>query len=179
METITTAAMAEAEKLEPVEKITAPFAELLPTLQDAAQARRRLGAALIQEAEGFETMIRGYQKALGLAPEIETAQPITPRKSATIEPATDADAEPRGMEAVRRIMREGGVWTPKEIHAELEKRGWVSPDAKHPIRATEAAINRLWRDKGEIEKVGRARYRFKTAPTDQATMSDSPGGDDR
>ena len=41
--------MNEAKELTPAKEITAPFAELLPSLRAAAEDRRRLGDALIPE----------------------------------------------------------------------------------------------------------------------------------
>jgi hypothetical protein len=175
----TTEAMSEAKGLTPAKEIVAPFAELIPSLEEAASVRRRLGAALFQEADGFEKMIAGYQQAVGIGTAVETntAMPITVRGGASTERAPGTEDGPRGMEAVRRVMREGGDWNAREIHAELEKRGWVSPDAKFPIRATEAAINRLYRVTNEIEKVGRGRYRYKSFPT-RDTLDTGAGGDE-
>lgn len=71
---------------------------------------------------------------------------------------------PVGIEAARRVMREGGVWTVASLLNELQKRGWDSKDAEHPLKATEAAISRLHNVKKEIERVGRGKYRYKQAP---------------
>lgn len=79
------------------------------------------------------------------------------------EPAGDA---PRGTEAARRVMREGGVWTVKKLHDELVRRGWVNPDAQHPEKATETALSRLHKKYNEVDRVGRGQYRYRTAPHD-------------
>jgi len=67
---------------------------------------------------------------------------------------------PEGMEAIRRIMKDGGVWTSRQLLDEMKKRGWESKGSPNPIRPTEAAINRLWKVKREIERVGRGEYRY-------------------
>jgi hypothetical protein len=75
-------------------------------------------------------------------------------------PSEARDLRPEGMEAVRRIMKQGGVWTAGGLLAEMKKRGWESKGSKNPIRPTEAAINRLWKVKKEIQRVGRGQYRY-------------------
>ncbi len=74
------------------------------------------------------------------------------------------DEPPRGMEAVRRVMREGGVYTGRSMLDELTKRGWEPKDAKHPLATVEAAMDRLFRVKEEIERVGRGEYTYKGFP---------------
>lgn len=71
--------------------------------------------------------------------------------------------EPRGTEAVRRVMASGDVMTIREIYEALEKRDWINPEAMHPLKATETAINRLFKA-GELERVGRGRYRLVQSP---------------
>jgi hypothetical protein len=67
----------------------------------------------------------------------------------------------RGGDAVLAVMREKDqIWTARQVHEELERRGWISADVAHPLRGTEAAINRLWKA-GKVERLGRGRYRFK------------------
>jgi hypothetical protein len=83
-----------------------------------------------------------------------------------IEPTVQANqTEPPsllGLAAVREVMRERSerIWTPSMIHAELERRGWLSGDAKFPKAGTESAVGRLL-GKGEIVKVARGRYRWR------------------
>jgi hypothetical protein len=83
---------------------------------------------------------------------------------ATLPVPSNEDAVPKGIDAVRRVMREGGVWTAKTMLAELTKRGWEPKTAKHPLPTVEAAINRLFRVKDEIERVGRGEYSYKGFP---------------
>jgi hypothetical protein len=71
---------------------------------------------------------------------------------------------PKGMEAVRRVMREGGVHTGRSMLEELTKRGWEPKDAKHPLATVEAAMDRLFRVKKEIDRVGRGEYTMKGHP---------------
>lgn len=77
-----------------------------------------------------------------------------------VESKASTDNAPRGTEAVRRVMREGGDWDVRKLHAELEQRGWLNPDAMHPLKATETSLNRLYKKYGEIERVGRGIYRY-------------------
>jgi hypothetical protein len=78
----------------------------------------------------------------------------------TGEPATPHPPR-RGNDAVLTLMQEQQrIWTARELHDELDRRGWINPDAAHPLRGTEAAINRLHRS-GKVEKLGRGRYRAK------------------
>lgn len=79
---------------------------------------------------------------------------------------------PAGIEAIRRVMREGGVWTAKELLEELTRRGWEPENAKHPQAATEAALNRLWKVKGELDRVARGQYRYKGLPASPASAMD-------
>jgi len=80
---------------------------------------------------------------------------------------------------VRRIMNDGGVWTARQLLDEMRKRGWESKESKNPIRPTEAAINRLWKVKKEIERVGRGQYRYigpgAPAPSPPAEFALLPG----
>jgi chromosome segregation ATPase len=68
----------------------------------------------------------------------------------------------RGIEAVRAVLEEepDRVWRPKDVHAVLQDRGWLS-GAKSGIALTEGAINRLWKKTEEVERVAKGRYRWK------------------
>jgi hypothetical protein len=91
------------------------------------------------------------------APKPPTSLKATPSESVASEP-------PKGMDAVRRVMREGGVYTGRTMLDELTKRGWDPKDAKHPLATVEAAMDRLFRVKEEIERVGRGEYTYKGHP---------------
>ena len=70
----------------------------------------------------------------------------------------------RGIAAVRTVMQENPerVWKAREVHDVLEQRGWISPGAQHPMRGTEAAINRLIK-RGELDRIRPGRYRVTAA----------------
>jgi hypothetical protein len=114
-------------------------------------------------AEALEQIANGIRGLMG--------KPVPTRMSASISQASapafpqpspaPPTGTPEGMEAVRRIMRGSGqAWTVREVFEEMKKRGWESKDSKEPLRPAEAAVNRLWKVKGEIERVGRGRYRY-------------------
>jgi hypothetical protein len=117
----------------------------LPWLRQQARASRAREAHEASRAQAFERLVETIELILGI-----DSEPIEP-----------TEKQLRGGEAALTVMREQDrQWTARQVHEELERRGWVSPDARHPLRGTEAAINRLWRA-GEIEKLGRGRYRAK------------------
>jgi hypothetical protein len=67
----------------------------------------------------------------------------------------------RGSDGVLTVMQENErIWTAREVHEELKRRGWVNLDVQHPERGTEAAINRLWKA-GKLAKISRGRYTAK------------------
>ena len=78
-----------------------------------------------------------------------------------VEPSDDP---PQGMEAIRRVMRKGGVFTARTMLEELEKLGWEPKKAKNPLPTVEAAMDRMYRVKKEIERVGRGQYTYKGFP---------------
>lgn len=85
---------------------------------------------------------------------------------------------PRGKEAVRIIMSESPrVWKASDLVAEVVRRKWIDPNAKHPDAAVRVATARLLRDQ-VIERVGPGRYRFKLSddtPSEQtARANDEP-----
>jgi hypothetical protein len=71
---------------------------------------------------------------------------------------------PQGIEAVRRVMTEGGVWTAQSLLEELIRRGWEPKNAQHPLQTIHAAIDRLYRVKEEIDRVERGTYTRKGHP---------------
>jgi hypothetical protein len=128
--------------------------------------------ALRDIAQGMRTLLGG-QKAPQSEPDEAPAPPATSSQQAN-------GVRPEGMEAVRRIMSQGGVWTGGQILEEMKRRGWESKESKNPIRPTEAAINRLWKVKKEIERVGRGRYQYIGPPSarDEATDRLALAGDE-
>jgi hypothetical protein len=125
------------------------------------------------EAEREAEALRGIANTIRLVPAdgIEISTPLAPGEAegagqSSQLPGEDRrrDSVPGGIDAVRRVMREGGVWTAKAMLAELTKRGWEPKEAKHPLPTVEAAMNRLYRVKNEIERVGRGEYTYKGFP---------------
>lgn len=110
------------------------------------------------EATALREIVNGMRGLLG--------QPAMPggatAATASSQPSRPAapDLRPEGMEAVRRIMKEGGVWTATQVLEEMKRRGWESKTSEDPIRPAEAAINRLWKVKREVERVGRGQYQY-------------------
>ena len=126
----------------------------LPHLRAEAKRLREEEAEAARKAEGYEAIIRGVESVIG-APAAEA------RTTAPASEAVIANGEgPRGIAAVRLVMLEhpDRIWKARDIHAQLEQRGWISPGAQHPLRGTEAAVNRLWK-RGEIDRVDAGRYR--------------------
>ena len=65
---------------------------------------------------------------------------------------------PRGREAIRLIVSERpGIWTLKDLRAEMERRGWFTSR-----KGLEVAAHRLCVD-GEGKRIGRGRYMFPAA----------------
>lgn len=137
---------------------------------------------LESKAEGKEAeaeLLRSIARTIRML-EVRQTSPVGQRVVFAPSPATSPDpssedAVPKGIDAVRRVMREGGVWTAKSMLAELTKRGWEPKTAKHPLPTVEAAINRLFRVKDEIERVGRGEYSYKGFPASPTleTMTES------
>jgi hypothetical protein len=121
----------------------------LPALRAEARQLREQESKVREQAARVERVIEAIE---GLR-----AQPPSP----TRQNGRQARG-PTGIAAVRRVMSEAGgrVWRPREVHEVLEKRGWVSPHAQHPVNGTENSINRLWK-RGEVEKLGPGRYRYR------------------
>lgn len=130
------------------------LAQQLPHLRAEAKRWREQEVEAARKAEGYEAIIHGVENVIGAPPAVAGAS--------APEVVTELSGTPghRGIGAVRRVMLEHPTrtWKAKEIHAELERRGWISPGAGHPLRGTEAAINRLWK-RGELDRVDAGRYR--------------------
>lgn len=124
---------------------------------DPAAALRKL-AAEADEREAEADALRQVAGAIRLLTLDGAETPSTPAATST------AAGTPKGMEAVRRVMREGGVYTGRSMLEELTKRGWDPKEAKHPLATVEAAMDRLFRVKKEIERVGRGEYTYKGFP---------------
>ncbi len=125
----------------------------LPSLRGEAARLREEEALARRRAENLERIIEGVEGLMDRTT-VSAGSEVAPT-----ETHTPGDG-PRGIAAVRRVMLEhpARIWKAKEIHAELERQGWISPAAQHPLRGTEAAINRLWK-RGEVDRVDAGRYR--------------------
>jgi len=65
------------------------------------------------------------------------------------------DDDPRGREAIRRIVGvRPGVWALAEIRVEMKRRGWFTSN-----KGVDVAVTRMCRN-GEARRVGKGRYEF-------------------
>jgi len=177
------------DSLSPLDEIGG-FQASLPQLNEQALLRRRLAQRLVTEAKALEQIISAVgalsdpdgavdnPPEAALSPETALATEGSPRATLARAVSSTASAHgteegPRGTEAVRAVMREGGVWTTERVFEEVRKRGWIDSNVMHPRKAIETALNRLHGKYREIERVGRGRYRYKTAPTDQTLLNGS------
>jgi hypothetical protein len=123
--------------------------------EDEATELRVRADALDQIANGIRGLIGADAPMKAPTPLRPSPAPIFPQPS-----PTPPSGVPEGMDAVRLIMAEGGTWTVASLFEEMQKRGWDSKESKEPSRAAEAALNRLWKVKKEVERVGRGQYRY-------------------
>jgi hypothetical protein len=130
---------------------------------DPNEAVRGLTAEA-EEREGEAEALRQVASAIRLLTGDGPTAASNGAASANSPRADTSGEPPKGMEAVRRVMREGGVWTGRTMLEELTKRGWEPKDAKHPQATVEAAMDRLFRVKKETERVGRGEYAYKGFP---------------
>lgn len=130
------------------------------------------------EAEALRQVANAIRLLTGDGSAVAVHQAIRQEPAAAGDPAT-ADQAPdqplKGMQAVRQVMRAGGVWTGRAMLEELTKRGWEPKDAKHPLATVEAAMDRLFRVKKEIDRVGRGEYTYKGFPASPTLESLSEG----
>jgi hypothetical protein len=140
--------------------------EALQESQNDPDAATRKLAAEANEREAEAEALRGVAQAIKLL----TGGVGSAGAQAAVSPAssggvsTETNEVPAGMEAVRRVMKGGGVWTGRAMLDELVKRGWEPKKAKHPLATVEAAMDRLFRVKKETERVGRGEYAYKGHP---------------
>jgi hypothetical protein len=134
-------------------------ASLIAQLDAEAARDEQLGYAALKRAHRARAASRALQQVIGGDAVRSTAkgEPLPGLEADVVRPT---DERPRGSAAILTVTAEepGKVWSARDIHAELEERGWLNPEAQHPLRGTEAAISRLVRD-GKLEKVGRGQYR--------------------
>jgi hypothetical protein len=130
---------------------------------DPNKAVRSLTAEA-EEREGEAEALRQVASAIRLLTGDGPTATSNGAVSASPPRADTSDEPPKGMDAVRRIMRGGGVYTGRSMLEELTRRGWEPKDAKHPLATVEAAMDRLFRVKKEIDRVGRGEYTMKGHP---------------
>lgn len=140
--------------------------ELLDEIEQLREQYGKIGRELIKRLDALQVKRRwedqrdpessGDLPPLGRRPSL--AEMLQQPERTEAEDA-GSEAGPRGTEAVRRIMADGSVRGIREIYAALKERGWINPDALHPVKATETAINRLYKA-GELERVSRGKYRY-------------------
>jgi hypothetical protein len=130
----------------------------IPRLIQALQESESDPNVAIGNLEGEAAAHEAEAKALRQAVmAIKLLTGLTPTEPKAEEP-------PTGMEAIRRVMREGGVWTARALLDELTRRGWNPKKAKNELATVEAAMDRLYRVKKEIDRVGRGEYTYKGFP---------------
>jgi hypothetical protein len=142
----------------------------LPSLKKEAATWRQREEDARRKAESIERIIEGVEGLSGPAVPNESL-PVLGTKNQAVAPEPDDDTWPRGIAAVRRVMLEEPekIWRARDVHTQLEQRGWLSAKARHPLRGTEAAISRLMQ-RGELERLRPGRYRVTEQmrrPTDE------------
>ena len=143
------------------------------------KAQRRM-SALRQAVESIEKLLETFVlvDATEEASTVEAALAELGTSSDQLNVVVDPD-RPRGAEAVRRVLVEehGKAWTPRELAAELDRRGWA-PESKSPVDAVRTALMRAWRapDSG-ITREG-SKFIYRPSPNgggpseDQGVSSD-------
>ncbi len=136
--------------------------ELLEKLTADAARNRRIETEAHQEAERAERAIAALESVVGESTQAQAEQ--TTLETAAETQATNGDG-PRGEAAVRAVLeqepRRG--WMAIDVHRELEERGWISPQAKHPRAGTDAALNRLV-NKGVVRRKDRRYFIPRGSP---------------
>jgi hypothetical protein len=159
------------------------IAEMNEIQADAARLESESAALRAASAENWERYWRvTIDHLIAIRDELlaagETQPEALARIDAMIAAATDdhnvraplggrVAVPPRltGIAAVRAVLQEEPQreWRPRDVHGILRERGWVS-GAKSGVALTESALNRLWRQTGEVERPQPGRYRWKGDP---------------
>jgi hypothetical protein len=140
-----------------------PMAATHPTIPRVIKALQESEDDPASAIKGIEVEAEKHEaEAKALRQAVVAIQLLTGQMR--LGPSSPSDETPSGMEAIRRVMREGGVWTARMMFEELKKRGWEPKKAKHPQATVEAAMDRLYRVKKEIDRVGRGEYTMKGFP---------------
>jgi hypothetical protein len=137
----------------------------VPNLKEEAQRQRKQGTEAIGRADRLDRVIRDIEALAGLRNDPPT---ILGEQDDLSDDSPDIHLT--GIAAVREVMREaiGRPLRASEIHAVLEKRGWVSSSNQAPNRSTEVALHRMAR-RGEVERLDRGIFlmREKAPPDDE------------
>lgn len=133
-------------------KPSTPLDRIRKLEADAERLREKESRAR-EKAEKLERKIARLREASGPERELGSA-------------STRVVAAPSGVQAIRRLFEEDPtrVWSAGDVHEALETRRWISTTTKHPRQGVEATISRLVR-RGEVERLGRGRYRAAGSPT--------------
>jgi hypothetical protein len=145
-----------------------PLDVLVPKWITLARELRSDGEAKIAQAERLEAMAKNAAAFLPEAAQSELfdsgaeAGPLPAGRSATPAAMNGSDAKLVGLNAIRTVLAEDPqrVWGGTELHRELERRGWVTGDAKNAVHGTRTGLYRLW-DNDEIGKVDTGKYRSR------------------
>lgn len=107
--------------------------------------------AQLQEAQTRVETLTDIIDNLRMLNGLPNEDPAPP--TALLQPR-NTSLRPRGADAVRAIVAQRpGLWSRKQIHAEIERQGWnPSDDARKTANAVDAAIHRLAKS-GELEKI--------------------------
>lgn len=133
-----------------------------------ADAEARYQSARL-EMESLRSVVSGLESLLGpqIRPRIDVGDSGRSVQELQGEP-------PRGSRAVLQLLNDAPPdreWTMVNVLAELDRRGWLNRDAKHPQAAARAALQRLVNE-GVVERAGRSRFRLR--PTGQAPQAANP-----
>jgi hypothetical protein len=132
------------------QRLAAADQELARAQEAARLADDRLAQAG-RHAEALRSIVSGLRQLEDFSRDPQKERlPVT--NLGDSEPATEAE-QPRGREAIRRVMRENPKpWKQRDLIAAIRDRGWIDPNAKQPDAAIRIAVRRL-AEAGEIEKV--------------------------
>src|ERR687883_187311 len=117
-----TATMAQVPNDEQTREGLIRVRDMSPLLKERADACRAAAAKLLSEAEGIDMILRGIAAVEGGGPAASTTTPQQPNGNGH----GSENGGLRGIAAVREIMKDGGIWKARDVHNEVERRGWVS-----------------------------------------------------
>jgi hypothetical protein len=145
------------------------FTALAEEYKDAAAKL----AAETKRRDALRVVLQGYVK---LFPEFETLLPSDLRPQFIVAQALQRveSRNPRGQEAIRRVMAEtpDQRWTVPAMVKELTHRGWL-PESDNPAAPVRTAMERLYQTKQVRKAVGkvdgRVFFQWRTPATEGDT----------